>query len=60
MARPFARPCAAGLVDELLLHVAPVVLGDGTPLFIRGSSFPLIQVEATVTANATHLRYALR
>ena len=50
----------AGLVDELLLHLSPVVLGAGTPLFTPGSAFPLVQREVIVTSRATHIRYDLR
>ena len=50
----------AGLVDELLLHLSPVVLGAGTPLFTPDSSFLLVQREVIVTSHATHLRYDLR
>lgn len=48
---------AAGLVDELRVHLAPVVLGAGTPLFRPGSRRTLIQREAVVTTTATHLTY---
>jgi dihydrofolate reductase len=37
---------AAGLVDELLLHIAPVLLGDGERLF-RGVSGPLEEIGST-------------
>lgn len=51
----------AGLVDELVLHVVPVLFGEGTRLFEDG---PLHRVElmplATAqTAAATHQRYAV-
>lgn len=37
-----ARQClAAGLVDELLIHLVPVLLGDGIPLFGSGVSGPI-------------------
>ncbi|WP_194408832.1 dihydrofolate reductase family protein [Microbacterium cremeum] len=48
---------AAGLVDTLSLHLAPVVLGAGTPLFSEGASRSLVQREVTVSPNATHLVY---
>ncbi|MGY1802717.1 dihydrofolate reductase family protein [Blastococcus sp. SYSU D00922] len=48
---------AAGLVDVLSLHLAPVVLGAGTPLFTGGAARTLVQRDATVTSTATHLTY---
>jgi dihydrofolate reductase len=48
---------AAGLVDVLALHLAPVVLGGGTPLFTRGAARTLVQRSVTPTSTATHLTY---
>jgi dihydrofolate reductase len=48
---------AAGLVDALTLHLAPVVLGAGTPLFTGGVSRTLVQRSVTSTSTATHLTY---
>jgi dihydrofolate reductase len=48
---------AADLVDVLALHLAPVVLGGGTPLFTRGASRTLVQRSVTPTSTATHLTY---
>ncbi|MEU6562219.1 dihydrofolate reductase family protein [Nocardia nova] len=47
----------AGLVDVLSLHLAPVVLGSGTPLFRGGASRTLVQRSVTATSTATHLVY---
>jgi dihydrofolate reductase len=47
----------AGLVDVLVLHLAPVVLGAGTPLFIGAEPHRLIQRSVTPTSTATHLTY---
>ncbi|WP_328502571.1 dihydrofolate reductase family protein [Streptomyces sp. NBC_00457] len=48
---------AAGLVDVLTLHLAPVVLGAGTPLFTGGPPRMLAQRSVTTTSTATHLTY---
>jgi len=47
----------AGLVDTLSLHLAPVVLGSGTPLFTGGGSRTLVQRSVLATSTATHLIY---
>jgi dihydrofolate reductase len=47
----------AGLIDTLSLHLAPVVLGGGTPLFTGAVQRTLVQRRVTSTSNATHLIY---
>jgi dihydrofolate reductase len=48
---------AGGLLDELRLHLAPVVLGAGTPLFAGGPPRTLRQIHVRVSGHATHLTY---
>jgi dihydrofolate reductase len=50
-----------GLVDEILVHVVPVLLGAGTPLFSTlKSAVDLERIEATATPAATHLRFRVK
>lgn len=51
------RALAAGLVDELRLHLAPLVLGGGTPLFRPGARSRYRQREVRPSRNACHLVY---
>jgi dihydrofolate reductase len=54
------RQCVdAGLADELIIHLAPIVLGSGTPLLIDCQRRQLIQREVRVSPTATHLTYTL-
>lgn len=49
---------AAGLADELRLHVAPLLLGDGRRLFERGADdVQLEMIETVATPQSVHLRY---
>ena len=48
---------AAGLLDELYLHVAPVVLGGGTPLFENVGDPALEPAEVSGSPRVTHVRY---
>jgi dihydrofolate reductase len=50
---------AAGLLDELELHVVPLVLGDGAHLFhdLGEAEVQLEQVRAVEAPGVTHLKY---
>jgi dihydrofolate reductase len=52
---------ATRLADELWLHVAPLLLGDGRRLFERSADdLPLEMIETVVTPQAVHTRYRVR
>ncbi|MDP9145102.1 MAG: dihydrofolate reductase family protein [Actinomycetota bacterium] len=46
-----------GLVDELHLHLAPMLLGGGTPLFRAGTRQTYRQRDVRPSGNAVHLTY---
>ncbi|MEU8305193.1 dihydrofolate reductase family protein [Actinomadura sp. NPDC048955] len=47
-----------GLVDEIRVHVVPVLVGGGTPLFgALASSIPLERTRVIATPAATHISY---
>jgi dihydrofolate reductase len=48
---------AAGLIDELRLHVAPVILGAGERLFEGVGSVTLEPLSTRATKFVTHLSY---
>ena len=46
-----------GIVDELHLHLAPMLLGGGTPLFRAGTRQMYRQRDVRPSVNAVHLTY---
>jgi dihydrofolate reductase len=50
---------AAGLLDELELHVVPLLLGDGSRVFgnLANTEVRLEQVRAVEAPGVTHLKY---
>ena len=57
---------ALGLLDELDLHIAPVILGDGMRLLDHQleldtlEGIELTPDRVTATADVTHIRYRVR
>ena len=45
------------LLDELRLHLAPVILGSGTPLWVDNAPRELRQIHVRASGHATHLTY---
>src|SRR5229473_3050622 len=48
---------AAGLLDELWLHIVPVTIGEGARLFEHVPNLQLEPVEIRGTPLVTHIRY---
>jgi dihydrofolate reductase len=56
-AKAIQQYLAAGLLDELYLHVAPVVLGGGERLLVNVGDPRLEPVEVIASPATTHIRY---
>jgi len=52
----------AGLLDEMQIHVIPVLFGDGTRLFedLGGRRIELKRTSTIDTPGATHLRFSVQ
>jgi dihydrofolate reductase len=50
---------AAGLIDEMEIHLVPVLVGDGARLLdnLGGAQLELEQVRAVEAPGVTHLKY---
>jgi dihydrofolate reductase len=51
---------AAGLLDELVLHLVPVALGAGERLLDGVSGIAVEPAEVITSPTVTHLRYRVR
>ena len=49
---------AAGLLDEIVVSVVPILLGGGARLFENVGDVQLEQVESVEAPGVTHIRYA--
>jgi len=49
----------AGLLDEMMIHLVPVLLGDGIRLFdnLGNGQIELKQIEVIEAPEVTHLRF---
>ena len=47
----------SGIVDEFRIHLAPIVLGGGTPLFRAGTRQRYRQRDVRPSSNAVHIAY---
>jgi len=58
-ARVIQQYLAAGVVDEMQVHIAPFLLGKGTRLFDELGKQPprLKPIDVRQSENATHIRY---
>jgi dihydrofolate reductase len=55
-----AAALRANLLDEVILHQVPVLLGGGTPFFRDlAASVPLTLLEVVAAPGVTHLRFAV-
>ena len=50
----------AALVDELRLHIAPVILGAGTPLWKDLPHVELAQTDVVSTPYGIHTTYSMK
>jgi dihydrofolate reductase len=51
---------AAGLIDELWLHIAPVTIGSGQRLFKDTPGIKLTPLEVRTTDVVTHIKYSIQ
>jgi dihydrofolate reductase len=60
-ARTIQQFLAAGLLDEIQVHVAPLLLGGGVPLFVRdgGPQLDLRTTRVVESPAVTHLRFEI-
>ncbi|GAA4832544.1 dihydrofolate reductase family protein [Garicola koreensis] len=56
-AEVIGQALAGGLVDQLRIHLSPVLMGSGTRLFDLVGERLLTQADVVVTPHATHLTY---
>jgi dihydrofolate reductase len=59
-AQTVQQALAAGLLDELFLHVVPVVLGSGERLLENVGDLTLEPTELIASPAVTHIRYRVR
>jgi dihydrofolate reductase len=56
---PSNQYLAAGLLDELYLHVVPITLGVGERVFDGVGALTLEPVKVVASSTVTHLKYRI-